>query len=113
MNFTEKGCDIMLDYEININSNDVDRDSTEIWAAAFLWLDDDHGVEYNLSYDSGECCSAIYKTEINDSGYLETDYSTFEHYEIDFNDPEWKEKFVTKMKEVALKFHGDKGDNYV
>lgn len=106
-----------VEYEINIDESYANTE-TDIWGAAFLWLNEDHGVEYNLCYDSGECCSAIYKTEMNykdrdyPDGYMETDYNTFEHYEIDFNDENWKEKLVEAMKESMEKFFDiKKGEN--
>lgn len=105
----------MYEYEININLEEVNTDYMDEWGAAFLWLDDKRGVEYNLCYDSGECESAIYKTEMNykdrdyPDGYMETDSSTFEHYEIDFNDSEWKQKLYEEMKTVAERFF--KGGN--
>ena len=104
-----------MKYEINIDPQEVDTDYMDEWGAAFLWLDDERGVEYNLCYDSGECESAIYKTEMNykdrdyPDGYMETDSSTFEPYEIDFNDENWKEKLVNAMEKIAKDFF--KGGN--
>ena len=54
------------------------------------------GVEYNLciddTYDGApENCSAFYVMYYNPSeDYWETDYSDFEHYEIDFDSPSWR-----------------------
>jgi len=95
---SEKG----YEYEININPLEVDKQYMDDWGAAFLWLDDNRGVEYNICYDNGECESAIYKTEIGD--FLKTDHSTFSHYEIDFSDKNWRQKLVDEMECVALKF---------
>ena len=108
------------EYEININPAEVDKNCHDEWGAAYMWLnkEEDAGVEYNLCYDSGECCSAFYKMEktYNDpdypDGYVETDYDDCEHYEIDFNDKNWKEKLVEAMKEVMEKFFDiKKGEN--
>lgn len=92
-----------MEYEVNISPSDVDKKYMDEWGAAFLWLDDDHGVEYNLAYDTGECCSAIYKMEF-DGEYMQTDPSTFSHYEIDFDDLDWEAKLVKEMEKVALEF---------
>ena len=90
------------EYEVNIDSSNVDKNCMDDWGAAFLWLDDKRGVEYNLCYDNGICESAIYKTECGE--YLETDYSIFKHYEIDFSDGLWEEKLVTEMERIAKEF---------
>lgn len=84
------------DYEINIDADKVDTEYFDDWGAAYLWLADDKGVEYNLAYDDGECCSAIYPFE-ND----ELDYARFVYYEIDFTDENWKRKLVDAMEKAA------------
>lgn len=91
----------MYEYEINICKDDYDK-YVDIWGAAFLWLNDRCGVEYNYCYDDGECESAIYKTICNE--YIETDSSTYSHYEIDFDDPKWEQKLVNEMEIVAKRF---------
>ena len=99
-----------MEYEINISSKYKNKNCIDEWGAAFVWLDDDHGVEYNYCYDNGKCCSAIYKMEMKynypkyPDGYMETDYSTFEHYEIDFTDKDWEQNLVDEMIRVAKKF---------
>ena len=95
------------EYEINIDESKVDKSCIDEWGAAYLWIDDDHGVEYNLCYDNGECESAIYKALYTE--YLETDYNSFSAYEIDFSDKDWKEKLVDEMERVALEFFSKKG----
>lgn len=93
------------EYEINFDSK---KETIDEWGAAFLWLDDDRGVEYNLCYDGGECYSAIYKVDASGE-YSETDTNAFIHYEIDFTDVNWKEKFVDAMERAAIELW--KGDN--
>ena len=94
----------MYDYEININPDYVDKMYGDEWGAAFLWLDDgNHGVEYNLCYQNGDCCSAIYKMGY-DGEYIHTDHDMFSHYEINFNDPNWEQDLITAMKEAAEDF---------
>ena len=93
-----------MDYEININPMEIDKECMDEWGAAFLWLDERRGVEYNLCYDSGICVSAIYMMECGE--YLETDHSTFSYYEIDFEDDNWRGKLVEEMERVAKEFWG-------
>ena len=90
------------EYEINIDESYANTETDE-WGAAFLWLNDDHGVEYNFAIDSGTNCSAIYKLDISGE-YAETDTSTFSHYEIDFNNKDWKLELVKEMTKVAKQF---------
>lgn len=92
-----------MEYEINIDPSLVDKGYMDEWGAAFCWIDDDRGVEYNLAYDSGECCSAIYKMEF-DGEYFQTDYTKFVHYEIDFEDQWWQGKLMDAMERAAIKF---------
>lgn len=102
----------MKKYEINFNQiTQEDMEHYDEWGAAFMWLDDDQdlGVEYNLSYDNGKCQSAIYKTKMNydnpEYPYLDTDYSTFEPYEVNFADKDWKEKLIKAMEDAIIKFY--------
>ena len=103
----------MYEYEINFEPiTEEDKKGCDEWGAAFMWLNDDQtaGVEYNLCYDNGVCDSAFYKMEMNynnkdyPEGYLETDPCTYELYEIDFNDNNWKEKFIKAMEDAMLNF---------
>lgn len=96
----------MYDYEINFSKENIGTDG-DLWGAAFLWLDDNRGVEYNLCYDQGICECAIYKMQMNmETDYMETDYSTFEHYEIDPADENWENNLVKAMENAALRFFG-------
>ena len=73
------------------------------WGVAFVWLND-IGVEYNFCIDNGYNSCAIYKTKLNTQGYMETDYSTFSHYEVNFNNDNWMEKLENKMCEALMEF---------
>ena len=79
------------------------------WGCAEVWLGD-IGVEYNFCIDGSadvvvNCC-AIYKMEMNkETDYMETDYDTFAHYEIDFNNPNWKVELENAMCRALIKFH--------
>ena len=104
----------IYEFENNMEdlTNEVYDDDYDEWGCAFLWDETgNHGVEYNLCVEHCETeeedkeygynDSAIYYTEMNQkTGYMETDYSLYEHYEIDFDDKDWEEKLRTKMKEV-------------
>lgn len=97
-------------FECNIKKRKVlkeiaDTDCFDEWGCAFISVGDELGVEYNLCVDDGENCSAIYKTDYDEeSGYIETDASTFIHYEIDFNNCKWKKELEDAMCEALIKF---------
>lgn len=91
-------------FELNIDESVIEEESADIWGAAFLFNKvNNTGVEYNYCNDFGLDSSAIYKTKEID-GVVETDYSTFIHYEIDFSDKLWKEKLKIAMYDVYLMF---------
>lgn len=97
-----------MKYEINIDETYGDGESRDEWGAAFCWLDENRGVEYNFCIDGENNCSAIYKMEIDEkTGYMETDCSIFSHYEIDFEDRDWAFKLNKEMEKVARIFHHD------
>lgn len=77
---------------------------TDEWGSAFIWVDD-FGAEYNFCIDGTVNSCAIYKTQINpETEYVEIDYDTFIHYEIDFDDLSWKKKLENAMCEAVIKF---------
>ena len=83
----------------------ADTDCFDEWGCAFISVGDKLGVEYNLCVDSGENCSAIYKVDYNENDdCIETDYSAFIHYEIDFDNPKWKKELENAMCEALIKF---------
>lgn len=95
-------CDIT---KIRILKEIADTNCFDEWGCAFISLGEEIGVEYNLCVDDGENCSAIYKLDYDEeSGYIETDASTFIHYEIDFNNPKWKKELENAMCEALIKF---------
>ena len=103
----------MDEFELYIEDStisDLYESGAEEWGAAFYWIGGgDHGVEYNLHIEvNGDeiyNASAIYKTD-TEGEYLETDYNTFVHYEIDFEDPRWESKLRNAMRDAAYKFWG-------
>lgn len=87
----------------------ADTDYFDEWGCAFVSVGEELGVEYNLCIDNttDECenCSAIYKVDYNEkTKYIETDYSTFIHYEIDFDNPEWKAELENAMCKALIEF---------
>lgn len=92
------------EYEINMIKDDyIDESNYDEWGAAFLWskANPNLGVEYNIACDTGYNESAIYLTIFDDyDDVLKTDYSIFEPYEINWNDPNWEQKLVKAMWKV-------------
>ena len=75
------------------------------WGVACVWLGEDIGVEYNFCIDDDVNSSAIYKMEFDyESGYMKTDYDTFIHYEIDYNDRKWKKNLEDAMCKALIEF---------
>ena len=96
-------------FECNMSEeyrNYIDYDE---WGCAFAWFDDKGiGVEYNfcIQGDRTNSC-AIYKTRYNPkTDYIETDYDEFEHYEIDFDNPNWIEELENAMCKALIELHG-------
>lgn len=87
----------------------ADTDYYDEWGCAFVSVGDELGVEYNLCIDNttneniNE--SAIYRVDYDEENdCIETDYTTFIHYEIDFDNPKWKKELENAMCEVLIKF---------
>ena len=78
-------------YEINIDER-YGEGIVDAWGAAYVWNKDGNGAEYNIYYDGKNEYSAIYKM-CEDS----TDSTTYQHYEIDFSDADWKERLIKQM----------------
>lgn len=97
-------------FECNINKRSVlkeiaDTNCFDEWGCAFISVGDEIGVEYNLCIDDGENCSAIYKVDYDEkNNCIETDYNTFIHYEIDFNNGKWKKELENVMCEALIEF---------
>ena len=80
-------------------------DCHDEWGCATLWLNKEQGVEYNFCMDHGHNSSAIYKMEYNEeTDMVDTDYSTCEHYEIDFSQTNWQKELEKAMHKAALSF---------
>ena len=104
---TVDGLKAREDYEFECSMNEVYKECEDHdeWGCAFIFLNNEIGVEYNYCIDDGENCSGIYKTEINEkTGYIETDYEDSIHYEIDFDDKHWMENLENAMCEALIEF---------
>ena len=93
-----------VDFEVCIDESMVNEECLDEWGCAFMWINDEYGVEYNFCIDDGVNYSALYKMDKDDEGYADTDTSTFVHYEIDFGDKDWEKKLVDAMRNAILKF---------
>lgn len=94
------------EFECNMDNGYRDCKDHDEWGCAYTWLGDGIGVEYNFCMQGeNENCCAIYKVEINGkTGYMETDTSVFEHYEIDFEKDNWKEELEHAMCKALIQF---------
>lgn len=88
-----------------VSPNDCENE--DYWGAGFAWYKS-YGVEYNFCVDGEENASAIYlmryNSEIDD---METDHDKYIHYEIDFEEKDWKERFLEKMGLVLLNYYSE------
>lgn len=93
------------DFECCISEEFKDYNEYDEFSCATMWLEN-YGVEYNFCIQGdGTNSSAIYKLDTNeDCSDVTTDYSTFIHYEIDFNDKEWVGKLENAMSDALIKF---------
>lgn len=67
-----------------------------------------YGVEYNFCIDGEENASAIYLMRYNPSmDDMETDHDKYIHYEINFEEKDWKERFLEKMGMVLLNYYSE------
>lgn len=100
-------CDIM---KRRILKEIKETDYFDEWGCAFLGIGEDKGVEYNFCIDNTTDeninASAIYKVDFNeDKDCIETDYSVYVGYEIDFNNPKWKKELENAMCEALIEFY--------
>ena len=95
----------MFQIEINIDPTQIDKNCMDEWGVAVAWINNECGIEYNLCYDNEICESAFYPFYKGE----EMDTSNPFHYEIDFDDPEWRNKLVWKMIEIIAELVHDKG----
>lgn len=93
-----------FEFELNMDDSYKNCENIDEWGMAVVWAGY-YGAEYNLCLEDGDNYSAIYFMEYNDeTDYWETEYDCFKHYEIDFNNPNWK----LELKEAMYNFIIDK-----
>lgn len=92
----------MFTYEINFSPKEINPKYTDIWGAAFIWKGD-KGCEFNLAYDNGVCCSAIYKCD-GRGKYLDTDYTEYYSYEVRKNSEDWAKELIKEMIKAYHEF---------
>ena len=83
------------------------EDCCDYWGAGFAWYKN-YGVEYNFCVNGEENASAIYLMRYNPNmDYMETDHDKYIHYEINFEEKDWKERFLEKMGLVLLNYYSE------
>lgn len=93
-----------FEFELNMDDSYKNCENIDEWGMAVVWAGY-YGAEYNLCLEDGDNYSAIYFMEYNnETNYWETEYDCFKHYEIDFNNPNWK----LELKEAMYNFIIDK-----
>lgn len=91
-------------FELNMDNSYKKYIDIDEWGTAVIDFGT-YGAEYNFCIEEGDNYSAIYYMEYNDeTDYWGTDYDCFEHYEINFNNPNWK----LELKEAMYNFVIDK-----
>lgn len=92
-------------FECNMSEEYKTYESHDEWGCACVWIGEDKGAEYNFCFDGGNSCCAIYKMEMNhETGYMETDYSIFVHYDIEWDKENWKEELEDAMCKALIEF---------
>ena len=81
----------------------MDKENIDEWGVATVTIDGLYGAEYNICIEDGNNESAIYFQELDENNFWQTDFSNYKHYEIDFNNPNWKEDLKKEMKNYLLK----------
>lgn len=88
-----------MNYEFGLNMDDSYKKYNDIdeWGMAVIDFEI-YGAEYNFCVEEGDNYSAIYYMEYNEeTDCWETDSNCFKHYEIDFNDFNWKKDLEKAM----------------
>lgn len=94
------------EFECNMSKEYKTYENHDEWGCAFVWFGENIGAEYNFSVDEGESFCAIYKVEFNNkTDYMETDYDTYVHYDVNFDNNNWKEELENAMCKALIKFH--------
>ena len=93
-----------FEFELNMDDSYKNYETIDEWGMAVVWAGY-YRAEYNFCLEDGDNYSAIYFMEYDEeTGNWETDSNCFKHYEIDFNNPNWK----LELKEAMYNFVIDK-----
>lgn len=91
-----------LEFELNMDDGYKQYTDIDEWGMAVIDFGT-YGAEYNFCIEEGNNYSAIYYMEYNEeTGYWNTDYNCFEHYEINFNDSNWKKDLEKAMYNFVI-----------
>lgn len=84
-------------FELNMDNSYKKYIDIDEWGTAVIDFGT-YGAEYNFCIEEGNNYSAIYYMEYNpNTSYWNTDYNCFEHYEINFNNSNWKKDLEKAM----------------
>lgn len=97
---------MVYEFELNMDESYDDIVNIDEWGCAFLYGENGNGVEYNfcreLFLSEYSDCSAIYY--FKDEEYLSTNYDEYVHYEIDFDNDNWKQELKNAMIKALKHF---------
>lgn len=88
------------DFSDEIINEYMNKENIDEWGVATVTINEEYGAEYNICIEDGNNESAIYFQELDENGFWQTDFSNYKHYEIDFNNPNWK----LDLKEAMYNF---------
>lgn len=101
------------DFSDEIINEYMNKENIDEWGVATVTINEEYGAEYNICIDDGDNESAIYFQELDENGgFWQTDFSNCKHYEIDFNNPNWREDLEKEMKNYLLKELKENEDIY-
>lgn len=100
------------DFSDEIINEYMNRENMDEWGVATVTINGLYGAEYNICIDNGYNESAIYFQEKDENGFWQTDFSSCKHYEINFNNSNWKEDLEKEMKNYLLKELKENEDIY-
>lgn len=92
-----------MEYEINMDESYKGIDPIDEWGCAYVW-DKNIGAEYNYCVEGNENMCAIYFMSEDTKENWQTDSNRFVHYEIDWCDPNWKQKLIDEMIKIVKRW---------
>lgn len=97
---------LRYEFECNMCEEFKTYDIYDEWGCAYIFFKG-YGAEYNFCMQSDGNYSAIYPMicENYDESW-ETDYDFYEHYEIDFDNPNWEKELEKHMCQLMIDYFG-------